>query len=87
MPLGVIRRVDAHLREYFSLKPRSLNGLHDSMLSGSSGNDDIATDEGLFDQPEPLPHNKAALEKIIWQRSLQMHTEQQAWQVELPRQT
>ncbi|KAM7487688.1 hypothetical protein LguiB_025172 [Lonicera macranthoides] len=80
LPLGVIRRVDAHLQEYFSLKPRSMNVSHDSMLSGSSGNDDIATDEGLFDQPEPLPHNKAALEKIIWQRSLQMRTEQQAWQ-------
>lgn len=52
------------------------------MFSRSSSNCSIATDEGLFELPEPLPHNTAAMENIIRRRSMQMHTEQQSWQVD-----
>ncbi|KAL3510671.1 hypothetical protein ACH5RR_030072 [Cinchona calisaya] len=75
LPPGIQRRVDYYLREYVSQKPRGID-----VFSRSSSNGSIATDEGLFEQPEPLSHSKAAMEKIIWQRSLQMRTEQLTWQ-------
>ncbi|CAK9137165.1 unnamed protein product [Ilex paraguariensis] len=72
---GLQRRVDDHLGEYLSQKPRTMDVFSRSSSSGS-----VATDEGLFEQPEPLPHSKAAMEKIVWRRSLQLRNEQQAWQ-------
>lgn len=75
LPPGILRRVDYYLREYMSQKPKGMD-----VFSRSSSNGSIATDEGLFEQPEPLSHNKPAMEKIISRRSLQMHTEQQTWQ-------
>jgi len=47
----------------------------------SSSNGSIGMDEGLFEQPEPLASSKAVMEEIVWQRSLQMRDQQQAWQV------
>lgn len=75
LPPGILRRVDYYLREYMSQKPKGMD-----VFSRSSSNGSIATDEGLFEQPEPLSHNKPAMEKIISRRSLQMRTEQQTWQ-------
>lgn len=75
LPSGILRRVDYYLREYMSQKPKGMD-----VFSRSSSNGSIATDEGLFEQPEPLSHNKPAMEKIISRRSLQMRTEQQTWQ-------
>ncbi|XP_027097273.2 DExH-box ATP-dependent RNA helicase DExH5, mitochondrial [Coffea arabica] len=72
---GILRRVDYYLREYMSQKPKGMD-----TFSRSSSNGSIATDEGLFEQPEPFSHNKAAMKKIISRRSLQMHTERQTWQ-------
>ncbi|GER44447.1 ATP-dependent RNA helicase [Striga asiatica] len=72
---GILRRVDGYLLNYFSGKRRSID-----VFSRSSSNASIATEESLFEQPEPLPHSKEALEKILWQRSLQMRDEQQTWQ-------
>lgn len=80
LPPGLQRRVDTHLGEYLSQKSRSMEGVRDNLFSRTSSNGSLATDEGLFEQPEPLPQSKAALEKILWRRSLQQRTEQQAWQ-------
>lgn len=77
LPPGMQRRVDYYLREYISQKPRGMD-----VFSRSSSNGSIATDEGLFEQPEPLLYSTAAMEKIISRRSLQMRTEQQTWQVQ-----
>nr|GLL32231.1 DExH-box ATP-dependent RNA helicase DExH5, mitochondrial [Ipomoea trifida] len=74
LPPGLPRRIDDHLKNYLSCKPST------AMFSRSSSNCSIATDEGLFELPEPLPHNTAAMENIIRRRSMQMHTEQQSWQ-------
>lgn len=76
LPPGLPRRVDVFLGEYLSRKPRSTD-----VLSRSSSNGSIATDEGLFEQSEALPQSKGSM-KILWQRSKQMQTEQQTWQVQ-----
>ncbi|KAL7260391.1 hypothetical protein ACSBR1_006121 [Camellia fascicularis] len=78
LPPGLQRRVDCYLGEYLSQKSRSMEGFWDISRSNSSCS--IATDEGLFEQPEPLPQSKAAMENIIWKRSLQMRSQQQVWQ-------
>ncbi|KAK2981983.1 hypothetical protein RJ640_007575 [Escallonia rubra] len=80
LPPGLERRVDNYLGEYLSQKARSMGAFQDNVISRSSSNGSMATDEGLFEQSEPFPHSKAAMEKIIWRRSLQMRSEQQAWQ-------
>ncbi|KAJ8562979.1 hypothetical protein K7X08_031431 [Anisodus acutangulus] len=72
LPPGLQRRVDVFLGEYLSRKPRS--------MSRSSSNGSIATDEGLFEQSEALPQSKAAMKKILWEKSMKMQTEQQTWQ-------
>lgn len=79
LPPGLPRRVDVFLGEYLSRKPRSTD-----VLSRSSSNGSIATDEGLFEQSEALPQSKASMKKIHWERSMQMQTEQQTWQVQSP---
>ncbi|MCD7466970.1 hypothetical protein HAX54_004088 [Datura stramonium] len=75
LPPGLPSRVDIFLGEYMSHKPRSTD-----VLSRSSSNGSIATDEGLFEQSEALPQSKTSMKKILWQRSMQMQTEQQTWQ-------
>ena len=47
--------------------------------SNSSGS--ICTDEGLFEQPEPLASSKAIVDKVLRRRSLEMRDQQEAWQV------
>ena len=53
----------------------------DLSFARSSSSDSIGTDEGLFEQPQPPASNKAVVEKVLWQRSLQMRDQQRAWQV------
>lgn len=81
LPPELQKRVDAHLKEYLSNKAKSNNGLKDSLFSKTSGNGSIINDDGLFEQPELGPQTKVALEKINWLRSVQLHTDQKAWQV------
>ncbi|KAH6771511.1 RNA helicase family protein [Perilla frutescens var. hirtella] len=72
---GLQKRVDAYLVGYVSGKRKSVD-----VFSRSSSNGSMATDESLFEQPEPLPHNKTAMEKVFWRRSMQMHDQQRNWQ-------
>ncbi|XP_022775911.1 DExH-box ATP-dependent RNA helicase DExH5, mitochondrial isoform X2 [Durio zibethinus] len=80
---GLLKRVDAHLGEYLSKKSRTKESFSDNCFSKSSSNSSIVTDEGLFEQPEPMASNTAIMEKILWRRSLQLHAQQQAWQESL----
>nr|XP_009779782.1 PREDICTED: ATP-dependent RNA helicase DHX36 isoform X3 [Nicotiana sylvestris] len=75
LPPGLPRQIDTFLGEYLSHKPMSV-----AVLSRSSSNGSITTDEGLFEQPELLPQSKASMENILWRRSMQMRAEQQTWQ-------
>ncbi|RVX12529.1 DExH-box ATP-dependent RNA helicase DExH5, mitochondrial [Vitis vinifera] len=81
LPLGLDRRVEAHLEEYLSQKFTTNENFQDIAFSRSSSTSSIATDEGLFEQPEPLAVSRSVIEKIVWRRSLQLRNQQQAWQV------
>ena len=76
---GLQKRVDAYLVNYISGKRKSV----DAMSRSSSSNGSIATDDSLFEQPEPLPHSNTAMEKIFWRRSMEMYEKQRNWQVQL----
>ena len=81
---GLQRRVDAYLADYFSRKSKSANALQDNGFSRSSSSGSIATDEGLFEQPEPLTYNSSVIERITKRRNLQLRDQQLSWQVYLP---
>ncbi|KAK9276788.1 hypothetical protein L1049_006324 [Liquidambar formosana] len=80
LPFGLQKRVDAYLGEYLSQKTWSKGSFGDIAFSRSSSSGSIATDEGLFEQPEPMSESKAVMEKIVWRRSLHLRNQQQAWQ-------
>ncbi|KAF3431950.1 hypothetical protein FNV43_RR26686 [Rhamnella rubrinervis] len=80
LPLGLLRRVEAYLGEYLPQKSSTKESFSDVSLSRSSSNCSIATDEGLFEVPEPLSSSKVVTGKILWRRSLQLRDQQQAWQ-------
>lgn len=80
LSLGLLRRVEAYLGEFLSQKSRAKEAFPDVSFSRSSSSGSIGTDEGLFEQPEPLASNNAGMEKLLWRRSLQLRDKQQAWQ-------
>ncbi|GMY18472.1 DExH-box ATP-dependent RNA helicase DExH5, mitochondrial, partial [Fagus crenata] len=80
LPLGLLRRVDSYFGEYLSQKSKTRESVPDISFSRSSSSCSILTDEGLFEQPEPLAASKAVMEKIHWRRSLQLRDQQRAWQ-------
>lgn len=81
LPFGLQRRVDSYLREYLFQKSKTKERFPDISFSRSSSSSSLATDEGLFEQPELPVSSKAVMDKILWQRSLQLCNQQQAWQV------
>lgn len=83
LSLGLLRRVEAYLGEFLSQKSRAKEAFPDVSFSRSSSSGSIGTDEGLFEQREPLASNNAGMEKLLWRRSLQLRDKQQAWQVHL----
>lgn len=78
LPSELQRRVDAHLKEYLSYKAKTMNGSRNNLFSRTNSN---VNDELLFDLPEPVSQCQAAMEQVLWRRSLQLDTEQRAWQV------
>lgn len=80
LPLGLQRRVDAHLATYLSQKTRSMDGSRDTLFSTPVTNGSVSTNEGLVEQREPFQNNKAALDKVLWRKSMQLCMKQQAWQ-------
>lgn len=81
LPLGLLRRVDSYFGEYLSQKSKTRESYPDISFSRSNSSCSIATDEGLFEQPEPLGASKSVMEKIHQRRSLQLRDQQRAWQV------
>ncbi|KAK8492608.1 hypothetical protein V6N11_030831 [Hibiscus sabdariffa] len=77
---GLLMRVDAYLGEYLSKKCRNKESFSDNCFSRSSS---IVTEEGLFEQPEPLASGTAVMEKILWRKSLLLRDQQQVWQESL----
>lgn len=82
LPEGLQKRVDAHLKEYLSFKAESMKGSQDDLISKTNSNGNIGSDEGFFELPELSSQGKAAIEKLLWRRSVQLQAEQQAWQVQ-----
>ncbi|XP_004300947.1 PREDICTED: probable ATP-dependent RNA helicase DHX36-like [Fragaria vesca subsp. vesca] len=80
LPLGLLRRVEAYLGDFLSQKSRTKETFPDVSFSRSSSSGSIGTDEGLFEQPEPVVSNNAVMEKVLWRRSLQLREKEQAWQ-------
>ncbi|XAR72299.1 RNA helicase [Bertholletia excelsa] len=80
LPPGLQKRVECYLEDFLSQKSWSTDGIRKTAFSRSNSSCSIATDEGLFEQLEPLPQSKAAMENIIWRRGMQMRSQQQAWQ-------
>lgn len=73
--------VDYHLRAHLSRKSRSRESLSDNSLSRSSSSDSIVSDEGFYEQQEPLVRNTVAMERILQRKSLNLSYKQQEWQV------
>ncbi|OAY75283.1 ATP-dependent RNA helicase DHX36 [Ananas comosus] len=80
IPGGLHREVDTLLREYLVRKHANRGCLSSVPFSRSSSSDSFATDEGLFDRPDPQTSTSVVMEKILRRRSLQLRNQQQAWQ-------
>ncbi|KAK4842427.1 hypothetical protein QYF36_021432 [Acer negundo] len=80
LPLGLLRQIDSYLGDYRSQKLRIKRSFPDSSFSRITSDSSHATEEGLFDQPEPLASSKSVMEKILRRRSLQMRDQLQTWQ-------
>lgn len=80
VPMGLLRRVDSYLRKYLSQNSKTKKSLSDFSVSRSSSSSSLATEDGLFEQPEPLASSKSVMDKILWRRSLQLHDQQHSWQ-------
>ncbi|KAK7289786.1 hypothetical protein RIF29_03730 [Crotalaria pallida] len=81
LPISTLRRVNAYLEEYQTQKSRT-NGRFSGLSFGRLSSN-VDTDEVIFEQPKPPASNKAFVEKILRQRSLEMRDQQQAWQESL----
>lgn len=80
LSLDTQTRVEDHLENHFSQRSRDRDSFRDMHFSRSNSSGSFGTDEGIFEQPEPLTSSKPFMEKIIHQRSLQLCSRQQAWQ-------
>ncbi|XP_010527764.1 PREDICTED: DExH-box ATP-dependent RNA helicase DExH5, mitochondrial [Tarenaya hassleriana] len=78
--MGLVRSVEAYLREYFNKKSNGMDRFPDNSFSRTSSTVSLATDEGLLEQPEPLPASKTMMDKVLWRRSSQLRDRQQSWQ-------
>ncbi|KAH9609039.1 hypothetical protein KSS87_007653 [Heliosperma pusillum] len=74
------KRVDAILTEYLSRKSECGNALKDNAVSRISSSGSLATDEGLFEQPDALNLSSAVMERIVRRQSLHLRDQQLAWQ-------
>lgn len=71
----LVKRVDAYLKDHLTKKPKRTNS-----FSRTSSTSSMATDEGLLDQPELPAASKTAMDKILWQRSIQLRDRQDYWE-------
>ncbi|RVX18031.1 DExH-box ATP-dependent RNA helicase DExH3 [Vitis vinifera] len=80
LPFGLQREVHAHLKEYLSQKSMSRESFSDKTLSRSIGNSSV-TEEGFYEQQEPLTQTSVVMERILKRKSLRIRNQQQDWQV------
>ncbi|XP_030496741.1 DExH-box ATP-dependent RNA helicase DExH5, mitochondrial isoform X1 [Cannabis sativa] len=80
LPLSLLRRVESFVSRFLSQKSWSRDNNSDVSFSRSSSSCSIATEEGLFEAPEPLASSKGMMEKVLWRRSMQLRDQQRAWQ-------
>ncbi|KAJ4848988.1 hypothetical protein Tsubulata_018727 [Turnera subulata] len=78
LPLGLMRRVETYLGDYLFHKSKTKRDFPATFSRSSSGS--LSTDDGLFEQPEPLASSNAVIEKILSRRSMQLLDQQKAWQ-------
>lgn len=81
LPFGVHREVDTHLRAHLSQKATNRLGPFDDSLHRSSDGRNFPTNEGVYEQLQPMTHNSIVKEKILQRRSLQLRNQQEDWQV------
>lgn len=79
LPFGLQREVHAHLKEYLSQKSMSRESFSDKTLSRSIGNSSV-TEEGFYEQQEPLTQTSVVMERILKRKSLRIRNQQQDWQ-------
>ncbi|KAG2261721.1 hypothetical protein Bca52824_068800 [Brassica carinata] len=70
----LVKRVDTYLKDHLSKKSKA------NSFSRTSSTSSMATDEGFLEQPELPAASKTALDRILWQRSLQLRERQDYWQ-------
>jgi len=80
----ILPEVDAHLLAHLSQKARNKWDFMEDSLHNSSDSRSIPANERMYEQPEPVTHNSVVKEKILQRKSLQLHHQQQDWQVCLP---
>ncbi|XP_028757823.1 DExH-box ATP-dependent RNA helicase DExH5, mitochondrial isoform X2 [Neltuma alba] len=80
VPLNVLKRVDAYLKQYLSKISGMKESFSDLSSVRSSNSASFGTDEGLFEQPDLQASSRAVVEKILRRRSLQMRDQQTNWQ-------
>lgn len=76
----LVKRVDAYFKDHLSKKSKRTNGIPANSFSRTSSTSSMFTDEGLLEQPELPAASKTALDKILWQRSLQLRERQDYWE-------
>lgn len=76
----IVKRADAYLKEHLSKKSKRTDGIPVNSFSRTSSTSSMATDEGLLEQRELPAASKTALDKILWQRSLQLRERQDYWE-------
>lgn len=81
MHTDIVKRADAYLKEHLSKKSKRTDGIPVNSFSRTSSTSSMATDEGLLEQRELPAASKTALDKILWQRSLQLRERQDYWEV------
>ncbi|CAI0431841.1 unnamed protein product [Linum tenue] len=82
LPLGLLKRVNAYLGEHLFQKSKTKECFPDIASSRSSSSSSLGTDEGLFEQPDPLAASasKIVTEKVLRRRSQQLYDQQLSWQ-------
>lgn len=81
LPFVLQREVDSRLKVHLSEKQMSRGSFSDNSLSRSISEGRTATNEGLYEQQEPLIRNSVAMEKSLHRKSIQLRNQQQDWQV------
>ncbi|GAB4861001.1 hypothetical protein Ancab_036161 [Ancistrocladus abbreviatus] len=79
LPVGLQREVDSLLKKHLSAKSLNSN-IFDPLISRSSSNGSLGSDDVFHEQPEPTMQTSVVRERILRRKSLQLRNQQQDWQ-------